>query len=40
MLKVILLLPIGCKKNTSVQSDTLNPEWGAKDVSIPELNYS
>ena len=33
-LKVVFLLPIGCKKNTSVQKDTLNPVWEAKDVSI------
>ena len=40
LIKDIFLLLIGCKKNTSVQNDTLNPEWEAKDVSIPELNYS
>lgn len=39
-LKAVFLLPIGRKKNTSVQKNTLNPKWEAKDVSIPELNYS
>lgn len=39
-LKVVFLLPIGCKKNTSVQKDTLNPEWEPKDVSSSDLNYT
>ena len=33
-LKTAFLLPTGCNKKTSVQNNTLDPEWQAKDVSI------